>query len=472
MKMRILAVSSAAVFLLVGVGKGRALGQAGVQAPGGDQSPPQRDSQALAVPVTLTLPQAVERALARFPSIGVARAARDESRASIGEAQAGYYPSLRVNGSGTLYEEPTAVYPIHGFKPGLIPPFDTTIYQGAANVSLTLFDGGGRGSRVRQARSRYYASDYALTGTGQTLTARVISTYLDVLSRAQTLESQDRRIDALEAERARVVKLMDVGRAARLEFLRVDGDLETARAGRIRLATGLDTAERDLALLIDMPLEQTRAGRLIAIDVADTSLASREELLDLALHASPSLSQARSQLASAKAATGVARGLRWPEVKVVGNYVGWSDSKGDDTAEWNAAAQLSLPIFTGGAISSGIEKADAAARGASEQARLTEIQVAQDLDRARSAVLEARAQVVSLSKAVESMTEVVRIEKLALENGSGTQTDYLDGEADLFAARAGLIGARHREIAARAELARVTGSLDPAWLTQTLEEVR
>ena len=51
----------------------------------------------------------------------------------------------------------------------------------------------------------------------------------------------------------------------------------------------------------------------------------------------------------------------------------------------------------------------------------------------------------------------------------GTQTDYLDSEASLFGARAGLIEARHREIAARSELARVTGTLDPEWFEQNLE---
>ena len=459
MKMKILAASVAVLLVLMGIGAARALGQVD------DRAPVQTGA-------TLPLAEAVDRALAQYPAIAIAKAARDESRASIGEANAGYFPSLRVSGSGTIYEEPTAVFPIHGFRPDLIPPFDDTIYQGAAGISLTLFDGGVREARVRQARSRFSASDHALTGTQQTLVARVLSTYLNVLSCAQTLESQDRRIDALEAERARVGKLMDVGRAARLESLRIDANLETARAERVRLAAALDTSERELARLTDLRQEETQASRLIAVEVADTGLASRAELLDLALRASPVLAQARSQHASAVAAKGMARGLRWPDVKLVGTYVGWSDSRGNDTAEWSTAAQLSFPIFTGGAIANGIRRADAAARGAAEQVLLVEIQVAGELDRARSAVLEERARVVSLTKAVESMTEVVRIEKLAIENGSGTQTDYLNSEADLFAARAGLIEARHREIAARAELARVTGSLDPAWLTQTLEEVR
>jgi outer membrane protein TolC len=64
---------------------------------------------------------------------------------------------------------------------------------------------------------------------------------------------------------------------------------------------------------------------------------------------------------------------------------------------------------------------------------------------------------------------VARIEALAREVGSGTQTDYLNAEADLVSARARLAEAEHAEIAARLELARVTGVLSLEWLVRHLE---
>jgi len=54
--------------------------------------------------------------------------------------------------------------------------------------------------------------------------------------------------------------------------------------------------------------------------------------------------------------------------------------------------------------------------------------------------------------------------------GSGTETDYLDAEATLLSNRAALVQARHAEIAARIELARVTGVLTPEWLTRTVSQ--
>ena len=63
----------------------------------------------------------------------------------------------------------------------------------------------------------------------------------------------------------------------------------------------------------------------------------------------------------------------------------------------------------------------------------------------------------------------MRIRRLSLQAGSGTQTDYLDAETDLVRARASLVEARHAEIAARIELARVAGELTPDWLERTVD---
>jgi outer membrane protein TolC len=82
---------------------------------------------------------------------------------------------------------------------------------------------------------------------------------------------------------------------------------------------------------------------------------------------------------------------------------------------------------------------------------------------------EGQARVPALSTAVEHLEEVARIEQLALATGTGVQTDYLSAEAELVRARAELVRARHAEIAARVALARATGQLTMAWLTEYLE---
>jgi outer membrane protein TolC len=98
-----------------------------------------------------------------------------------------------------------------------------------------------------------------------------------------------------------------------------------------------------------------------------------------------------------------------------------------------------------------------------------ELEIETTIDRALAAVADSDARVEALSRGVEHLTEVARIEQLALDVGAGVQTDYLRAEADLFAARAALAEVRHGALAARVALARATGELSTEWIALNLE---
>jgi outer membrane protein TolC len=196
----------------------------------------------------------------------------------------------------------------------------------------------------------------------------------------------------------------------------------------------------------------------------------RDALEHEARQGNPTARRARALAKSAGEAVAVEKSARWPALDLVGTYLYYdSGNHGEDrTAEWNTGAQLSYVLFSGGARAKGIARAEAARRSAEEQVRVAETQIDQEVDRAASRLDEARARINSLETAVTRYEEVVRVERLLLEAGSGTETDYLNAESDLLTARASLAEARYGEIAARTELARVVGELDLAWLGRTI----
>ena len=104
-----------------------------------------------------------------------------------------------------------------------------------------------------------------------------------------------------------------------------------------------------------------------------------------------------------------------------------------------------------------------------QEVRQVELSVQDGVDRGLSAVRESQVRVAAVEEAVDHLFEVARIERLSLDAGAGTQTEYLRSEAELLRARALLIEARNTEIAARVELARIVGQLSPAWLERELE---
>jgi outer membrane protein TolC len=421
---------------------------------------------------SLSLSAAVERALEVYPTVQASAANSEEARAALGETAAARLPSLLLNGAATRYEKPMVVTPIHGFAADQIPEFDDTLYQGEVSLHYTLFDGGARSGRIRRARHQLESAGVELEATRQTLVARVVATYLEALSRRQILEAHDHRLTALRSELSRVQKQHETGRAAQVEVLRVRAALANAEAERVRSAEALERAERDLARFIGGPEDRVQAGRLVPVVLISPSLASRDTLKSEALEFNPAVNQARQRLASAEANLTVARSTGWPELDLVGSYLyfgsGSESAFNDGSTEWQAGARLSYLLFGGGAQRRAIARAEAGVRYAGEQQELAEIQVAQDVDRALSSVIEAQARVGSLKTAVTNFAEVARIQRLLVETGAGTETDYLDAEADLLTTRANLVEARHGEIAARVELARVVGQLSPAWLARTI----
>jgi outer membrane protein TolC len=427
----------------------------------------------------LTLTEATERARQSHPSVGMAAATAEAAAAAVGQANSAWWPQLTTRANVTSFEEPMLVAPIHGFAQGQVEQieFANTLVQGNLSLGWTIFDGK-RVNQIRGARATAAGAELAQSAVEMGLTARVTRAYLRVLTARGILDAIERRTNALAVERGRVEQFLEQGRAARVELLRVEAALAQAEAERVATATRLDLAERDLARLVDLPPEETRAARLQPVRLAPTArLEDRQELLERALANNPELEAARRSLEAAEAERRVARASWIPSLSLAGNYQLYSSDNafgadGRTTAEWNVGVALSYPLFTGGNRSSVVSRASAEARRAREELRQAELESGESVDRALNAALETGALVEALARAEGHQSEVARIELLSLEAGAGTQTDYLRAEADLARARSVLVEARHNEIAAWVEVARVVGELTPEWLARTVEAAR
>lgn len=420
-------------------------------------------------PVALSLSAAAADAVGLHPALRAARARADASARDVGEARAEWLPTLSLNGSAVKYEEPMVVTPIHGFDPGNIPEFDDVLLQGSLTADWLLFDGGGREARIGRRRALSVAAREDAAAGEARLVGRTITAYLRVLGLAATRDAHDRRLEALAAEEARVAQLAEVGRAPDVDLRRAEAARAAAEAERVRLVAALDVVERELARLTGHDVSATRAGQLRAVSLADTAQPARPDLVARALAASPAVRAAEARAEAAADGVRAGRAARWPSLRAVGNVQAYGSDEEEPVAEWNAGVRVSVPLWTGGAISSRVGSALAAREAAESDLAVARLDVEGALDEALAAANEARARTGSLERAVAKFEEVARIEKLRLDAESGTQTDWLDAESELLVARAQLVDARHAEIVARAEIARLTGTLDVAWIDHTLE---
>jgi outer membrane protein len=424
-------------------------------------------SPAAAQDARLTLHDAVRRSLEHHPRLAAAEAGQAEAAAALREAGARRWPDASAQATMTRFQEPMIVAPLHELDLGTPPVFDRTLVQGRLSLGYVLFDGGRRGAGIGRARALDEAAAAGVAAARMQVMEDATSSYLGVLTSAGVAEAHRRRISALEAERQRVAQLLAEGRAARVELLRVEAALASARADLVAAEAAVDVAAGSLARVSGIDRRSITPSRLVDVTAAP-AVEPDVEPAD-ALEANPRVQQARRRAAALRQAERGARAAWFPTVNLTGGLLTFSGIEGHLSAEWQAGVAVSYPLFTGGGRGGAIDRAAAAASQGDEELRLVELQVQDEVERALASYRENRAQVAALSTAVEHLVEVARIEQLALSAGAGVQTDYLAAEADLARARAGLARARHMEILARVQLARTRGELTEAWLAAYLE---
>jgi len=422
-----------------------------------------------APPPSLDLFQAVERAVETHPALQAAGAAWRQADAQVGQAKAEWFPQLSARASLMQNQEPMLAYPLHELSATSMPTFDQTLIQGGVDLGWMVFDGGGRRARVGVARAQEEQAATNRQAVTIELVSQVTRGYLGVISTARVLDALGQHERALAAERARVVQFLEQGQAAQVDLLRVDAAIAQAAAERISTEAQLDAAERSLSRLLDVPVEEARADRLTPVRLVSAPTADRAAMLDRLEEGNLDIREAEYAAESADWARRAAVSAWFPRLDGVGSYGMWAIPDGPAQFEWQVGVRVSYPLFTGMRRSRAVAGAAARAEAAQQNLALTRLRSEDALDRALTAVQEQQARTEAVATAVGHLAEVARIERLALDAGSGTQTDYLRAEADLHKARASLVQAEYGEIAAMVELARTTGDLTIDWLRTTLE---
>jgi outer membrane protein len=409
------------------------------------------------------------RALATHPVPLAAASGAEAAAAQVGQVAADRWPSLLARSTVTQFQEPMLARPIHRFDPGSVE-LDETLMQGALELGYTVFDGGIRGAAIDRVRAAARGAQADHRRAESWLLAQVSGAYLNVLAAGAVLDALDHQRAALTAEVGRAQQLFAEGAAAEVAVLRARAALAEAEAERRATQATLETAEQELARLTGMAASAVRRDRLVPIRQAgDAQIPERAALVAAYEAASPELERAVEAVAAAQSERAAARAAWFPKVDIAAGYLAYGSGTGRFTAEWQGGIRVSYPVFVGGRRTSATGAADARATAARHELQAERLHGTATIDRALATLAQANGRVEALDAAVRYLTEIARIERLALDVGGGTQSDYLKAEADLMRTRARLIEAEHAALLSHVELARVTGALSLEWLERHLE---
>jgi len=301
---------------------------------------------------TLTLRQAVARALEQNPDIALARLDEQKAAQAVRLAKAPFTPTLAA-GSGIAY---TNGFPmsIDGAAPSIVQ----------ARARESLFN---RQLSLTAAVARENARGTAIsTGAKRNEIAfRTASLFLDAQRSARLADLARKQVDSLqkiaEAMQARVSE----GRELPIESKRAALNLARGRQRVEQLVDDQDSTERSLAVVLGFSADdQVRAA---ADELKAPALPSSEEAaIQSATQSSNELRKLQSELAAKELDVRAQKAARLPTIDLIGqwglfakfnNYTNYFRTFQRNNGE--IGASITIPLWSGPGVSAAVAQAEA-----------------------------------------------------------------------------------------------------------------
>ena len=430
----------------------------------------------------LSLEQAVQRVLELSDEVLLARAQIELAEAQMITARAGGLPQLRLNSTFNHVIENARANAV-----GQIFNQPNT-YNTNLNFSQTVFQGGRIFAGMRAASRFRNAARFNAQEVRNQATYDVQEAYLQVLFAQQLFDIQQVNMTFAEAQLKQVSQFEASGRAARFDVLRARVQRANIEPQVIQARNTVDLAMVELKRLTNVPpatpVKLTTRLTPESVEAVVVTLIQQESSVD----ARPSVQAAEYNARARHDAIRVARADWLPSISVffqtgyqafprenifptsMGQLSpdfcpGGSTSATCQNGGWfpdrSWGVSLSWPLFDGLRAKGNIDAAQA-------QARIADLQLAQEREDAAVEIEEARANfkraqalfAANRENATEA-SEAYRLVNLRYNRGLSTQLDVSDSQIALLTARTNEARAVYDLYLAGADLARAQGKPIP-----------
>ena len=332
------------------------------------------------------------------------------------------------------------------------------------SLTQSLYDHGNY-TALRAAKLRDEQAAFALRAESDALLVRVADAYFNVLTAIETLASSRAEERSVKRQLDQAEKRLEVGLAPITDVHEARARYDSARANAIAAATALEDAREALAEITGERLDGLMG---LAPDYkpenADTR--SAEEWVSIANESNPTLQAAELALAAAERDIGTARAGHLPSLSAsasIGDSAGWQNQYpgGPNTSGGGSTVgiSLSVPLYAGGAVQSGVRQAvygrDIAAERLEQQRRA----VVRQTRNAQRSLEAGEAEVEARRLSVVSAQAAYEASEAGLEVGTRTIVDVLISQQALFQAQREYARARHAFLVNTLRLKQAAGTI-------------
>jgi outer membrane protein len=407
----------------------------------------------------LTLDAALAYARQNSPRLSAQRQGVTTEQAAIAGAKAERLPRLTLGGVARVSSQATETamgFPLTQL--GDIPenqPFGKGHLNADIRATLPLYSGGRIGSAVGLAQAQRDLAQVGVRDIERSLVFEVTSAYANLVQLDRDIEAARESVNALTEGRRVIAQMLDEGKVARVDVLKIDTRLADVQdtAIEFRNARQIETGRFNALLgrVIDTPVTvETTLPR-------PTAQFSLEQVSQLAHSGNSQYQIAEAQVSIAERSVAVAKAAQRPSLSLATDLRGQSvDPFGVYKGGVVAGVVFSFPLFDR-TLTYRVE--EAVSRESERRSNLKQAGLDAE-QRARSAYLQVQnseERIRATETAISFARESLRIEQEKQLYGRGIIENLLDAQAALLTSEARYYRALADHMTATAAVRRETG---------------
>lgn len=348
------------------------------------------------------------------------------------------------------------------------------------SYNQTIFDNFQTEAQIEAARAGAEAAEYQIRNTEQNVLLQVVQAYMAVHSGTQLVALRQENINFFQAQLQSAQDRLEVGEGTRIDVAQSEARLAQGQAAYRAAVSSLETSRATFERLVGIRPQSLSTSHNYGALIPR----SLESAIGEAEVGHPAIMLAKASIRAAQAGSDAAQAAGGLSASINGSVgTAWSSAGQGDGFRGQVGFQITVPIYAGGAIGSGVRQANLEQIKSEVTAMSTYDQVREAVISAWSGIQSADAQISAAQAAVTSSNVVV--DGVIQERDLGTRTtlDVLNAQADLTSAREAVINASANKVVATFALLSATGRLTASDLglpvqiktavpyTQTVEDV-
>lgn len=335
---------------------------------------------------------------------------------------------------------------------------DSTSLNAGLSYNQTLFDNFQTEAQIEAARAGAEIAEYQIRNTEQNVLLNVVQAYMSVLSDRQLVGLRQENVNFYNTQLSSARDRLEVGEGTRIDVAQANARLAQGQAAYQAAVNSLEVSEATFQRYVGQAPRDLQSSHSFARLIPG----SLQSAIAEAESGHPAILTAKAAIRAAQAGSDAAQGAFGPTIDVTGS-IGASDGTSRQGTPQAVSGQvrlnISVPIYAGGALGSGVRQANLDQIRSEVDAMSVYDQIREAVISAWAGIQNADAQIQAAQSAVSAGQEVVNGVIQERDLGTRTTLDVLNAQAELISAREGLINASSSKVIATFSLLASIGRL-------------